>query len=77
MIAEKLNAAIETAVKQLKRSERGQTVANQLHDLFTGPASGLDSSNQEAVALLTLAFCKGGRRDFVHNLKTESERYPS
>lgn len=67
----KLDSAITSAVARLHSSERGRQVTSQLHELFTGPAAGLDSGNQHAVALLVLAFCKEGRRDFAHDLKTE------
>lgn len=68
MNADKLDTAIKAAVNQLHRSERGRCVAEQLHDLFTGPATGLDSSNHHAVALLVLSFCKEGRQGFVDDL---------
>lgn len=67
-----IEAAIEErAIKRLHSSDRGRVVANQLHELFTGPATGLDSLNNNAVVILAVAFCHAGRRNFVEALKTE------
>jgi hypothetical protein len=69
MNKEKLDNAIQESIKTLGRSERGRSVGNLLHELLTGPATGLDSSGMDALAILVLAFAKEGRREFAAQLQ--------
>ncbi len=52
-----VQATIDAAVKQLRRSERGQNALKAVQEMIDGPMSGLDAQNKTAVLnLLEAAF---------------------
>lgn len=63
------NNSLCAALAVLNFNARGKQVLQQLRELASGPATGLDSQGQEAVLALIYEFCRNGRREFLTQWK--------
>lgn len=66
----KLDVAIDAAIKRLQGSERGQCALKDFKAMMDNGANVLDTANGTALCVLVLAAIKEGKRDFLANIES-------